>query len=229
MAVGERELPRGNWTLGWRKAAALGAAASALLFVSGAVAASLWPYLPGDVGLAQWLQALPFGPLAAPMKLTNAIGGNRHTLLTIAIAVPLAIWRWRAGLLVALGIPAILVENFVKDLTQRPRPSDALLQIREVDTGFSYPSGHATSYTWLALLLVVALWPWLPARARPFAVAAAALVIVIACTGRVWAGVHWPSDVLGGFLLGLAWSWLAWRVWSFATRRVAPGDRSGSA
>lgn len=192
-----------------------------MLFVGGAIAASMTPYLPGDLGLALWIQALPVGPLAGAMELTNSIGGPLQTLLAIAIAVPLALWRWRAGLLVALGIPASQVENLVKELTHRPRPSAALLQIREADAGFSYPSGHASFYTWLAVLVVAALWPWLPQRARPLAVAAAVLVIVIACTGRVWAGAHWPSDVIGGFLLGLLWSWLAWRLWSRATRPAA--------
>jgi undecaprenyl-diphosphatase len=36
--------------------------------------------------------------------------------------------------------------------------------------------------------------------------ALAVLLVFTACFGRVWAGVHWPSDVLGGFLLGLGWS-----------------------
>jgi undecaprenyl-diphosphatase len=199
--------------------AALGAAGAALLFVGLAVAASMSTYLPGDLALARWIQALPFGPLVGPMKLTNFIGGTMQTALAIAIAIPLAIWRWRAGLLVALGIPAGQVEDFFKEVVHRPRPSSTLLQLRESDTGYSFPSGHAAFYTWLAILVVVALWPRLSPRARPVAIAAAAMTIVVACTGRVWAGGHWPSDVLGGFLFGLVWTWLAWQLWARATRR----------
>jgi undecaprenyl-diphosphatase len=42
-------------------------------------------------------------------------------------------------------------------------------------------------------------WRWVPW-------VVAAIVIVLTCLARVWAGDHWPSDVAGGFLLGLAWS-----------------------
>jgi membrane-associated phospholipid phosphatase len=192
-----------------------------VLFVAGAVAASKSPYLPGDRELALWVQSVPLGQVSAPMDLTNWIGGSRQTALAIAIAVALALWRWRAGLLVALGIPASQIENLVKELTQRPRPSASLLQVREADGGFSYPSGHASFYTWLSVLVLVAIWPSLPARARPMAIGVAVVLIGIACTGRVWVGAHWPSDVAGGFLFGISWSYLAWLIWSRATRPAA--------
>ena len=197
--------------------------AAAAVFVALAVLASLTPYAPGDLAEERWVQSAPWGPLVYGMELTNWIGGWRQTLLALAVIAACLLWSWRAALLVGLGLPANLVSDAVKDVVERPRPPASLVAHREIDSGFSFPSGHATFYTWLSVLVLVALWPRLPRRIRPLAVAAAGLVIVVACTGRVWAGAHWPSDVAGGFALGVLWSWGVWRLWSRAVHSPRPG------
>jgi len=199
-----------------------GAVASAALLAAGAVGAANTPYFPGDVAVERWIQDVPFGVLSRVMDLTNAIAAERETMLAIVLAVVIGVVRWRAGVLVSLGIPAVDAENYLKELVRRPRPSGALVQIREHDAGFSFPSGHTCFYAWLSILLLVAVWPWLPRRARPFAIAAGCVLVLIACVGRVWVGAHWPSDALGGALFGVVWAWLAWIVWRRATRESSP-------
>src|SRR5947208_8927869 len=182
---------------------ALGAGIGGTVFAALAVVASAMPYTPVDLVVERWVQAAPWGPLLYPMELTNWIAGWRQTALALAVVVAVLAWNRRSALLVALGLPANLVAVGVKDVVGRPRPPASLVSNHELDSGFSYPSGHATFYTWLCILVLVALWPRLPLPIRPVAVGAAGLVIVVACTGRVWAGAHWPSDVAGGFALGV--------------------------
>jgi undecaprenyl-diphosphatase len=78
---------------------------------------------------------------------------------------------------------------------------------------YSFPSGHAT----LAPLLFglgMLIWSarWHSARAKAGALLTAGLVVLLIGYSRVYLGVHWPSDVVGGWLLGTAWGgmWVWW-------------------
>jgi membrane-associated phospholipid phosphatase len=69
----------------------------------------------------------------------------------------------------------------------------------------SWPSGHATAAMSLALALVLAV----PARARPAAAACGAIFAVAVSYSFLTLGWHYPSDVLGGFLVAVTWAQLA--------------------
>ena len=99
-----------------------------------------------------------------------------------------------------------------------------MLHVSQPETSFGFPSGHATFYAWFIPLLVVALTPWLPRRSRLPIYVLAGLVVLIGATARVWAGAHWPTDVLGGVLLGAAWAAIA--IWLVGVPRPASGDDS---
>src|SRR5215210_7503414 len=88
----------------------------------------------------------------------------------------------------------------VKALYDRPRPT--LWEQRGQFAWASYPSGHAIAS--VAVLFTIAIilhrirgWRW------PFGVAAAMLIIT--SYSRLYLGVHWPSDVIAGLLMGLVW------------------------
>jgi undecaprenyl-diphosphatase len=162
--------------------------------------------LPFDVPLAQLVQRAPWGPLVLVMELTNWLGGAWQVALGAAAVVLLALVDRRAGWLMAVGSVASLLDNLVKLSFERHRPTADLVHILSPASGYSYPSGHAVFFTWLCFMLAFSLAPMVRPRLRPLLWALAAFVVVMACTGRVWAGVHWPSDVLGGLLLGLGWS-----------------------
>jgi undecaprenyl-diphosphatase len=107
---------------------------------------------------------------------------------------------WILGLIVAVA-GAKITEVAIKILIGRERPDGfALLQI---DT-FSFPSGHATAAMALFGFIAYLLWQYYP-RAKVFIFVLAAALIALVGMSRVYIGVHYPSDVAGGFLLGYIW------------------------
>lgn len=72
----------------------------------------------------------------------------------------------------------------------------------------SYPSGHSSGIATLVTVALVLAWPLLAARARRLALAAGIALVVLVGLTRMWLGVHFLSDVLGGWALGVGWSLL---------------------
>jgi undecaprenyl-diphosphatase len=144
-----------------------------------------------------------------------------------AIVAVAAIVMWRRGRprLVAFLIVAPLgggiVDSLVKLAVARPRPIVHHPVASAV--GKSFPSGHAMSstVTYGAMLVV-----FLPLVAPAFRRAALVLVVVLVLAigaSRLLLGVHFVSDVVGGYVLGVAW--LAGAVAAFETWRVDEGRR----
>ncbi len=162
--------------------------------------------LPFDIPITTFIQQLNWGPLVYPMEFINAISGWVQVLVGIGAVVVLFVLERRAGWLMAIGCISSLVDNVLKLVISRQRPPADLVHILNPTTGFSYPSGHAVFFTWLSFMLAFSLAPRIKPQYRPILWIAAVFVIVLTCLARVWSGVHWPSDVLGGFLLALGWS-----------------------
>ncbi|MGV1037087.1 MAG: phosphatase PAP2 family protein [Candidatus Nanopelagicales bacterium] len=127
------------------------------------------------------------------------------TIFTIVVAVALLATRHRgwAGYLIACAIGGVVISETVKHLVDRARPSWPDPLITEV--GGSFPSGHTMSgiYVWS----VVGLIAMYVISGRAGTVLGWALVVfgVLAGPSRLFLGVHWPSDVIGGWMLALGW------------------------
>ena len=117
--------------------------------------------------------------------------------------------RAEAGLWVALGLSTVLLQYGLKLLVARQRP-DLWPPIVPV-TSLSFPSGHALASATFYPLLARG---W--ARARPgeapLAYTAAAALALFVGFGRLYLGVHWPTDVLAGWFLGAAQTAVAIRL-----------------
>jgi undecaprenyl-diphosphatase len=182
------------------------ALACALLFAVDSYYVLSGSYTIVDRAVELFVQGFPWGPVVYVFAAFNAVAGLWQLIAGLALAVLMAVWDRRAGWLMFIGSGASLLDNLVKVLVARQRPAADLVHVLNPATGYSFPSGHAVFYTWVAVMLASALAPKLRPTARPFLWLAAALVILIACTARVYEGVHWPTDVIGGFLLALGWS-----------------------
>lgn len=204
--------------LGWLSLAAL------LLFIGDTYLVTTGTLLTGfDIPVSRVVQAFNWGPIGWLMTLTNASGGWGQVIIGVVAVVGLFFYERRAGWLMALGAVGSLIDSVVKTSIARHRPTADLVSVLNSSAGYSYPSGHAVFFTWLAFMLAVVFAPRVRPSRRVLVWLAAGALILVACVGRVWAGAHWPSDVIGGFLLALSWS--AFVLWVPARWLPAPNWR----
>ncbi|MCX6788164.1 MAG: phosphatase PAP2 family protein [Candidatus Kaiserbacteria bacterium] len=146
-------------------------------------------------------------PLLLQIFNVITILGSVPFVIGVAGIVGIFLWyatayrAYIAGLVVTL-LGAATTGYFMKILVGRARPSGLISSIAE--TSFSFPSGHATAamalYGFLAYLLC-ALFP----ERKAAVLTAAVLLIGVIGFSRLYLGVHFPSDVLAGYLLGGLW------------------------
>ena len=128
------------------------------------------------------------------------------------------LWRQAIFLVVTTALGGIL-STLVKIAVNRPRPSvlDPIITAH----GKSFPSGHAMSSTVVYGALLLVFLPMVPRRWRPTAIVSTVLLVALIGFSRLGLGVHYLSDVVGGFVLGL--SWLAVSTAAFSIWRVQRG------
>lgn len=142
----------------------------------------------------------------------------------IAIGVVFLLVHHRTRLAVFLVVTSFgggLIDSLVKVAVDRPRP--------EVDhpvataLGKSFPSGHAMSSTIVYGAMLLVFQAAIPRRLRIASATATVLLILAVGTSRLLLGVHFVSDVVGGYILGAAW--LIGSVAVFETWRTDEGKR----
>ena len=124
--------------------------------------------------------------------------------------------------LFALLINLFITNIALKNLIARPRPfqvSDAIIPLIERPASFSFPSGH-TSGSFSAML---ALYKWVPKKIGIPAVVLAALVGF----SRIYIGVHYPTDVLGGILVGVISSVAAYYLVQYLRKKIREKKANG--
>jgi undecaprenyl-diphosphatase len=163
------------------------------------------PLAVWDVHFAVWLHNHATGGLVTAFELIT-LAGNAVVLSALVLSVGLVLLRRGAVndavLLVMAFFGAEVVNGAMKLAFHRPRPELAFLKL---DT-YSFPSGHSAAATAAFGALAFLVWPAArTAKRRVALVAAAVCVISLVGFSRLYLGVHYLSDVLGGFALGAAW------------------------
>lgn len=175
--------------------------------------------------MRQWPGAELVTALAYRLDTLGKGGGRIFIALVIALFLARA-GRPRAVIWLLASVAAMMAINaLVKLAFAAPRP-DAIEPLLAV-TSHSFPSGHAAGAMTLFGAIAL-LWP-----SRALSAFCAAMILATGLS-RVWLGVHWPSDVMGGWIAGAAWLLLmaplsASRRNASTGNRIAPDGRESPA
>jgi undecaprenyl-diphosphatase len=179
--------------------------------------------VPGDAELVQLALSMRGDALTVAIWVLTFISSSIPALLITLALSGIELWRARRLRLDAMWptvayLGCVASNIGLRIAVGRFRPGVEYIPHRlpEVQAGFqrfSYPSGHAGAALFAYFALVVLAWP--RRVCRWVALALALLVIIGTGFGRVYLGVHWPTDVLGGYLLAGCWLGigLAFRRW----------------
>ncbi len=166
-----------------------------------------------DLQTNSWAMSIQTGSFTA---VAIVIAYIFDTISLAVISLILAVYlfyrnyrKYSVLLLAAMGGDALIV-SIAKTVVHSPRPLNGLFY----DTGFSFPSGHTTASIVFCGLLTYLIWQhWKSPKAKTVSSLASITTISIVAFDRIYLNVHWFSDVIGGFLLGLFW--LAFTLWVF--------------
>ena len=202
------------------------AALSGLLPLVAVVAAGVFAYFAHlhdsfawDEPGAAWVRGLDAPGLGGFMEAVSWPGDYTVAAVFYVLLLLLALrwggWPW-AVYVAAAGLLDISNEG-AKALVGRPRPNPL-----EPGEAGSFPSGHTVH----AVLYLGVVWslvaPRLPERRHRQALAALFVVgVLLTGLSRIYLGRHWPSDVLGGLLVG---SIALWAIWTVASRTLLAGS-----
>lgn len=186
-----------------------------------------------STGLLFWRDGdlRPLGPawLLEGVRDVTALGGVLlRNIIVVAALFALLVLRMRREALVLFGtvIGGWLANTAVKALVGRPRP-DIVPHLTEAG-GASFPSGHSfnAAVVYIAIALAfAAMTPRQPVRVT--IIAGAALLAMAIAWSRVWLGVHFPSDVIAGWLGGAGWALMATALLDRPAKAVA--EQAGEA
>jgi undecaprenyl-diphosphatase len=164
--------------------------------------------------MLRWFHDRALPPWLDTLVLQIPLTGTNLTILPLTLAVGWWLWKHKGRGIIALQLLVVTTGSLslnptMKYLLGRDRPD--LFPRRGMYNWASYPSGHAiltiAVYMTVALLLYRSRgWRW------PFLVAVA--VFLANSYSRLYLAVHWPTDLVGGLLIGIVWLIGTWRAFS---------------
>jgi len=161
-----------------------------------------------DVAVLEWIKQ-HHSPVLTQLLTEMTYLGTGIVVITVVGVTALFLWntehKHSARLLLASTIGAIILNNTLKYFYHRERPS--VFEWGTHVASSSFPSGHAMSatvvYGTVAYLLMRLQKHTL---SKVLTLSGAVILILLICFTRLYLGVHYPSDVLGGIIVGLAWA-----------------------
>jgi membrane-associated phospholipid phosphatase len=169
-------------------------------------------------------------------EVLDAISLLGHPVWFWVLVGSVAVYLWLhhrrrlVAFLLTSTLGGAILNTAVKIAVDRPRPTYADPAAMTFQEGKSFPSGHAMSSTIAYGALLLIFLPLIPRRYRKWAVGGYVFLEAIIGLSRLGLGVHYISDVAGGYLLGLAWltaSTAAFSIWRIERGRRPVEPMSG--
>ncbi|CAG7600970.1 hypothetical protein PAESOLCIP111_00442 [Paenibacillus solanacearum] len=174
-----------------------------------------WLVLRLDQAVTDFIQSRRSPALTGLMRGVTAVG-EVGAVLAIMLLAAVILYKWlhhRRELLLLLWVVAgsMLLNAMLKLLFQRERPT--ISRLIEVN-GFSFPSGHSMAAFSLFAVIAFLLWKHIDSRlGRGLVVLLSMMMILAIGVSRIYLGVHYPSDVLAGYLA--SGCWMTASVWYY--------------
>jgi undecaprenyl-diphosphatase len=181
------------------------------------------PYLQLDATVERDVQATNLGPLTLTFPFFTWLGGPGGIPMQIVVILLVLLLNRRAWFLALAALAGGLWYEVIVHLVNRPRPTvGQILRVTEHPGSTSFPSGHLIFITISAGVLMLCLGHrYLPQWARPVGWAVVAAIVAAVGLDRIYAGTHWPSDVLAGLLIAVGWLTLVVSVRRISDRAFA--------
>ncbi len=203
-------------------------ACAALGFVVLATLAHRTPYFPIDLTLTRSVQGVHAPWLDAPLMVLNRVGfpplvGVIYGSIILVFFAAGRRWEAVAAAFAVLGGAGL--NHLAKLIVARPRPDSELIAVEHHINNGTFPAGHVLNFTVFAgfLCYLIAVRR-APSWHRTALITLIVLLIALMGLARIHSGEHWPTDVLGGYLLGGAWLAMTLAFYRWGERRARHGS-----
>ncbi|MCA9833917.1 MAG: phosphatase PAP2 family protein [Thermomicrobiales bacterium] len=174
----------------------------------------------------QWQGSLP----SFLQRIADMSGDTIGAIVALTLLLIIAILVKRPAEIRFVMVVACfrVVCMFLKDIFNSPRPTGNLVELLRHYDNTGYPSGHSATAAMIATALVILVFRHTDRKMiRWLVLALAAGFALLVGWSRIWAGAHWPTDVLGGWSYGVGFTLLAsWIVFNDQQQDTTSPDRA---
>jgi len=159
-----------------------------------------------DIAFIHIIQSFQPNWLTLIMKFISLISSTKSYLLIVPIIAAffyIKHYRKEAFFTIFIVLGNIL-NPLIKYIVNRARPTSDIANILESKTNSSFPSGHAMGAIIFYGFLVYLVWK-LPFKHKKFITTILVSFIILVGISRIYLGVHWPTDIIGAYIIGFIW------------------------